>query len=55
MHLIIPLSPQQHVKSCTQFCLVDKLRIAERAIKIGWINCVAEYEGASVSKVRHWI
>ena len=55
MPLVIPPSPQERVKTRTQFRLVDKLRIAERAIKIGWINRVAEWEGVSATNVRRWI
>ena len=43
------------MKSHTQFYVIDKLHIIECTIKIGWIDCVAEWEGNSVLNMSHWI
>ena len=55
MSFVIPPSPEDRLKTRQQFCLVDKLRIAEYAITKGWINPIARAEGVSPTNVRRWI
>ena len=55
MSFVIPPSPEERLNRRQQFRLVEKLRIAERAIKIGWVNPVAWEEGVSPTNVRRWI
>ena len=55
MPFVIPPSPEERLNRRQQFRLVEKLRIAERAIKIGWVNPVAWEEGVSPTNVRRWI
>ena len=50
-----PPLPEECLNHPQQFRLVGKLRIVERAIKIGWVNPVAWEEDINSTNVHQWI